>query len=81
MDKKHEFSEGDAVRLREGTFASFFGTVVSVDNQNGRLTVVGRLETQPDSDLHTLNVSFSGVEKLGGAARDTETALLVEDDE
>ena len=81
MDRKDEFTEGDAVRITKGTFASFFGTVVSVDNQNRRLTVLGRLKTEPDSDPHTLNASFFVVEKLGGAAKGTETILLVEDDE
>ena len=81
MDRKDEFSEGDAVRIREGTVLSFFGTVVRVNNQDERLTVVGRFETQPDSDLHTINVSFSVVEKLGRVAQDIETILLVEDDE
>jgi len=81
VDRKDEFSEGDAVRIREGTLLSFFGTVVRVNNQDERLTVVGRFETQPDSDLHTINVSFSVVEKLGRAAQGKETILLVEDDE
>jgi len=81
VDRKDEFSEGDAVRVREGTLLSFFGTVVRVNNQDERLTVVGRFETQPDSDLHTINVSFSVVEKLGRVAQDIETILLVEDDE
>jgi CheY-like chemotaxis protein len=81
VDKKREFSKGDAVRIRRGTFASFFGTVVRVNNQDERLTVVGRFETQPDSDLLTLNVSFFVVEKVGRAAQATETILLVEDDE
>jgi len=81
VDRKDEFSEGDAVRIREGTVLSFFGTVVRVNNQDERLTVVGRFETQPDSDLHTINVSFSVVEKLGRVAQDIETILLVEDDE
>jgi CheY-like chemotaxis protein len=81
MDRKHEFTEGDVVRITKGTFASFFGTVVKVDNQNRRLTVLGRLKTEPDSDPHALNVSFFVVEKLGGAAQGTETILLVEDDE
>jgi CheY-like chemotaxis protein len=78
---KQEFSEGDAVRIREGTLLYFFGTVVRVNNQDERLTVVGRFETQPDSDLHTINVSFSVVERLGRVAQGTETILLVEDDE
>jgi DNA-binding NarL/FixJ family response regulator len=81
MDRKPEFTEGDNVRITKGTFASFFGTVVSVDHQNRRLTVLGRLKTEPDSDSHALNVSFFVVEKLGGAAQGTETILLVEDDE
>jgi CheY-like chemotaxis protein len=80
VDRKQEFSEGDAVRIK-GTFNFFFGTVVRVNNQDERLTVVGRFETQPDSDLHTINVSFSVVEKLGRVAQDRETILLVEDDE
>jgi len=81
VDRKDEFSEGDAVRIREGTLLSFFGTVVRVNNQDERLTVVGRFETQPDSDLHTIHVSFSVVEKLGRVDQDIETILLVEDDE
>ncbi|HEX7723669.1 MAG TPA: response regulator [Pyrinomonadaceae bacterium] len=80
MDRKQEFSEGDAVRIK-GTFNFFFGTVVRVNNQDQRLTVVGRFETQPDSDQHTINVSFSVVEKLGRVAQGKETILLVEDDE
>jgi hypothetical protein len=81
VDKKYEFSEGDAVRISESAFASFFGTVVSVNNQDERLTVVGRFKTQPDSDLHTLNASFFVVGKVGRAAHGAETILLVEDDE
>ena len=80
MDRKQEFSEGDAVRIK-GTFAFFLGTVVRVNNQDQRLTVVGRFETQPDSDQHTINVSFFVVEKVGRAAQGNETILLVEDDE
>jgi CheY-like chemotaxis protein len=81
MKEKHEFTEGDAVRITRGAFASFLGTVVKVDNQNRRLTVLGKLETEPNSDPHSLNVSFSLVEKLGGVVRNSETILLVEDDE
>jgi CheY-like chemotaxis protein len=80
VDRKQEFSEGDAVRIK-GTFAFFLGTVVRVNNQDQRLTVVGRFETQPDSDQHTINVSFFVVEKVGRAAQGNETILLVEDDE
>ena len=80
MDRKQEFSEGDAVRIK-GTFNFFFGTVVTVNNHDQRLTVVGRFETQPESDQHTINVSFSVVEKVGRAAQGNETILLVEDDE
>jgi len=69
MNEKHEFTEGDAVRITKGAFASFVGTVVNVDNHNRRLTVLGRLETEPTSDLHSLNVSFSLVEKLGRAVQ------------
>jgi len=65
MDKKNEFSEGDAVRVKQGAFASFIGKVVRVDNENGRLMLEGRFEAEPDSDLHTLNVSFPVVEKIG----------------
>jgi len=71
VDKKHEFSEGDDVRIREGTFASFVGTVVRVNDQDKRLTAVGRFETQPDSDPHTINVSFFVAEKLAARARET----------
>jgi ribosomal protein L24 len=67
MTDGNEFAEGDSVRITKGTFASFFGTVVSIDRQNRRLTVEGRLETEPDSDLHTLNVSVYLVEKLDGS--------------
>ena len=81
MKEKHEFTEGDSVRITGGTFASFLGTVVNVDNQNRRLTVRGRLETEPNSDVHSLNVSSSLVEKLGSAVQNSETILLVEDDE
>ena len=80
MDKKHEFSEGDAVRINKGAFASFFGKVVGVDNKHQRLTVLGRREAETDTGLHTLNVSFSVVEKLA-VARGTETILVVEDDQ
>ena len=80
MDRKQEFSEGDAVRIK-GTFNFFFGTVVTVNNQDQRLTVVGRFETQPESDQHTINVSFSVVEKVDRAAQGNETILLVEDDD
>ena len=65
MDKAAEFSEGDAVRIKEGEFASFCGKVVRV-HQNNRLTVEGRFEGQSDSGLHTLNVSISVVEKIEG---------------
>ena len=81
MNEKHEFTEGDAVRITKGTFASFLGTVLKVDKQNRRLTVLGRLETEPNSDPHSLNVSFSLVEKLGGVVQNSETILLVDDDE
>ena len=67
MTDGHEFTEGDSVRITKGTFASFCGTVVSVDRQNRRLTVEGTLETEPDSDPHTLNVSVYLVEKLDGS--------------
>jgi len=65
MDKKSDFSEGDTVRVKQGAFASFFGRVVSVNNENQRLTVEGRFEAEPDSEPHVVNVSFSVVEKTG----------------
>ncbi len=80
MDREYEFSEGDAVRIRKGAFASFLGSVLTVDNRNQRLTVAGRFEGQPDSELHALNVSFRVVEKLG-TYHCTETILIVEADE
>jgi CheY-like chemotaxis protein len=80
MDKKHEFSEGDAVRINKGAFASYFGKVVGVDNKNQRLTVLGRREAETGTDLHTLNVAFSVVEKLS-LTQAAETILVVEDDE
>jgi transcription antitermination factor NusG len=66
MDKKAEFSEGDIVRVKQGAFASFFGKLVKVNNESERLTVQGRFKGQPDSELHTLNVDYSVVEKLEG---------------
>jgi transcription antitermination factor NusG len=64
--KTNEFSEGDAVRINKGTFASFSGKVISVDFQNQRLTVEGQCEGRSDPGLRTLNVSFSVVEKIDG---------------
>ena len=64
MVKENEFSESDTVRVKHGAFASFVGKVVKVDNVSGRLTVEGRFEAEPDSDLHSLNVSPSIVEKI-----------------
>ena len=66
MDKKAEFSEGDIVRVKQGTFASFIGKVIWVNNRSKRLTVEGRFEGRTDSDPHTLNVSFFVVEKIEG---------------
>ena len=65
MDKKSNFSEGDLVRIKQGAFASFFGKVVRVNNENERLTVEGRFEGGRDSDVHIVNVGFSIVEKIG----------------
>ena len=64
MDKKHEFSEGDAVRITNGAFACFVGTVIRVNKEDERLMLAARLETEPDSDPHTINVGFSVVEKI-----------------
>jgi transcription antitermination factor NusG len=65
MSKDYQFSEGDSVRVKKGSLASFRGRVVRVDNESGRLTVEGRFEGQQGSDPHTVNVSFSVVEKVG----------------
>ncbi len=65
MVKENEFSESDTVRVKHGAFASFVGKVVKVDNVSGRLTVEGRFEAEPESELHALNVSCSMVEKIG----------------
>ena len=81
MDTKYEFSEGDDVRIETGAFASFVGKVITVDNESKRVTVMGRFEAQPDSDLHTLNVGFSVVVKSGVATQRIETILVVEDNE
>jgi transcription antitermination factor NusG len=64
MDKSHQFSEGDTVRVTKGAFASFCGRVAKVDKEIGRLTVVGRFEGERASDQHTINVSLSVVEKI-----------------
>jgi transcription antitermination factor NusG len=64
MDKKSEFSEGDAVRIKRGALASFVGKVIRVDNASERLSVEGCFEGQSDFNLHTLNVSFSIIEKI-----------------
>lgn len=37
---KIDFSPGDTVKVKEGTFESFEGTVDSVDEANGRVTVL-----------------------------------------
>lgn len=81
MDTKYEFSEGDDVRIATGAFASFVGKVITVDNASQRVTVMGRFEAQPASDLHTLNVGFSVVVKSSVATQRIETILVVEDDE
>ena len=66
MNKKAEFSEGDIVHVKQGACASFFGKVVRVDKEGKRLRVQGRFKNQPDSELHTLNVAYSAVEKVEG---------------
>ena len=65
MSKDNQFLEGDSVRVKKGSLDSFRGRVVRVDNENGRLTVEGRFEGEQGSDPHTINVSFSVVEKIG----------------
>jgi len=80
MSKK-EFSTGDLVRITKGALASFVGTVIKVDDQTDRLTVLGRIDGQPDSEQGTLDISAQLVEKLSETVRGTETILLVEDDE
>jgi len=69
------------VRITRGAFASFVGTVITVDDLTERLTVLGRIEDQPISEEATLNISALIVEKLSETVRGTETVLLVEDDE
>ena len=64
MEKIVKFSEGETVRVKEGTFTSFFGAVVKVDNARGRLSVEGRFEGRPGSELAVLNVSSYSVEKI-----------------
>jgi transcription antitermination factor NusG len=64
MSKDNQFSEGDSVRVKKGSLASFRGRVVRVDNESGRLTVEGRFEGEQGSDRHIINVSFSVVEKI-----------------
>jgi len=44
MSKDYQFLEGDYVRVKKGSLASFRGTVVRVDNESERLTVEGRFE-------------------------------------
>jgi ribosomal protein L24 len=63
MIKDYDFSKGDYVRVVKGSFASFYGRVVRVNNDNQRLTLEGWPEGEQDSELHSLNVSFSVVEK------------------
>ena len=64
MVKDSQFLEGDAVRVKKGAFASFRGRVAKVDNKNGRLTVEGHFEGEQGPEPHTINVSFSVVEKI-----------------
>lgn len=64
MGKDDQFLKGDAVRVKKGAGASFYGRVVRVDNKNRRLTIEGRFEGEPDNARHTINVSFSVVEKI-----------------
>ena len=37
---KIEFSEGDVVKIREGTFEAFEGTIEAIDNHNGKVSVL-----------------------------------------
>lgn len=37
---KIEFSEGDVVKIREGTFEAFEGTIEGVDEHNGKVSVL-----------------------------------------
>jgi CheY-like chemotaxis protein len=78
---KKQFSPGDLVRITKGAFASFVGTVIKVDDRTERITVLGRIEGQPDSDQGMLDIGAQVVEKLSESLHGTETVLLVEDDE
>ncbi|MEA2207098.1 MAG: two-component system, cell cycle sensor histidine kinase and response regulator CckA [Blastocatellia bacterium] len=78
---KKQFSAGNLVRITRGVFASFVGMVIRVDDLTEQLTVLGRIEGQPDSERGTLNISALLVEKLSETLGGTETVLLVEDDE
>ena len=79
MDKKNGFQKGDTVCVTKGTFASFLGEVVRVDDLSGRLTVEGRFEAEPDSGLQSLNVSFSIVEKMACTSNSTQDTSPKED--
>jgi transcription termination/antitermination protein NusG len=37
---KIEFSQGDVVKIREGTFEAFEGTIESIDDHNGKVSVL-----------------------------------------
>ena len=65
MDQKKLYAEGDLVRVTAGAFVSFRGTVVKVNTLTERLVLQGRSAGDPDSAVHTVNVSFSVVDKIG----------------
>lgn len=62
---RHQFQEGDSVKIIEGVFVNFLGTIVEVNHDKGRLSVAVNIfgrETRVD------DLEFSQVEESSEAA-------------
>lgn len=61
VTQKHKFKEGDTVKIIDGVFVNFVGTVISINQEKGRLSamvsIFGR-ETQVD------DLEFTQVEEV-----------------
>ncbi|MCP5492699.1 MAG: transcription termination/antitermination protein NusG [Chlamydiales bacterium] len=59
---KHQFNEGDAVKIVDGVFVNFVGNVVEVNQDKGRLTVMVSIFGR---DTRVEDLEFWQVEEVG----------------
>lgn len=61
VTQKHKFAIGDAVKITDGVFVNFIGTVTEVSHEKGRLSVVVSIFGR---DTRVDDLEFSQVEEM-----------------